>query len=271
MSHLFDHDGICLEYFSFGSGPFVMLAFHGFGNEASDFRVFEKSLGSRYRIYSFSLPYHGKSRMNEQSGMQGISPEQLQKFFRAFLETLGEHAFSLLGYSIGGKIALKLIELFPENVADVILLAPDGIKVSPWYRFVTGTRAGQWIYRRLMLHPRRFMYYVTGLEKLRLVNTRTARFVKGSLGTQEMRELVFLTWMSLRRLNPDISSVLAIINDRKLNLHLFFGKYDRIIPASIGIQFAKRMQNPEALQLVDAGHQLVKDSMNDELSKLFPG
>ena len=271
MERTFQHGGISLGYFSFGNGPRVMLAFHGFGSSPGDFHVFEKSLGHRFRVFSFSLPFHGSSNLDEETSVSGISPGQLQNFIRAFLDTVGATQFSLLGYSIGGKIVLKLVELFPKNVNDVILLAPDGIRVSPWYRFVTGTRTGQWVYRRLMLHPRRFMNYVSGLEKLRMVNPRTARFVKGSLGTHEMRKQVFLTWMSLRRLNPDIPLVQSLVNEGSLNLHLFFGRYDRIIPATIGLQFVKKLSNPGALHLVEAGHQLVMDSMNEELSKLFTG
>ncbi len=269
MSLFFEREGIHFEYEIIGHGEKTMLAFHGFSNSSGMFRVLEPSLGKRYKIYSFNLPYHGESVVDEETRLSGISEEQLKVFFQFFLQDIKETRFSVLAFSIGGRIALKLIELFSEDVQDVFLFAPDGIKISFWYRFVTRTIWGKWIYKRMMLHPTRFMRYVYVFEKLKLVHPRTANFVRNSLDTDEKREMVYNTWMCIRHLDPDIKSVQQIINEKKMNVHLFFGKYDKVIPPSIGKNFTSRLKNKNALQIVEAGHQLVKEKMNAELEKIL--
>ena len=269
MSLSFESEGINLEYEIIGSGEKPMFAFHGFSNSSEMFRVLEPSLGKKYTIYSFNLPYHGASTVDEETTVYGIDTLQLQKYFKNFLWHIHSSYFSLLGYSIGGKVALKLIELFPEEVNDVFLFAPDGIKLSFWYRFITRTMPGKWIYKRLMLHPHRYLSFVNVFGKLKLVHPRTADFIRSSLDTSEKREMVYNTWMCLRNLDPAINQIQNIINRKNMNFHLFFGKYDKIIPAFIGKNFVKGLRNKKCLYLVDAGHQMVKEKMNDDLERIL--
>ena len=53
--------GFSWEYFKFGNGPEILFAFHGFDNDANDFRIFEKAFGERYTIVAVNLFFHGKS------------------------------------------------------------------------------------------------------------------------------------------------------------------------------------------------------------------
>ena len=175
----------------------------------------------------------------------------------------------MLGYSIGGKVALKLIELFPDEMKDVFLFAPDGIKISFWYRFVTRTDLGKWVYKRLMLHPSRYMRIVNAFESIRIVPSHTANFVRNSLDTAAKREMVYQTWMCLRHMDPDTGKVCKIINERNLNFHLYFGKYDKVIPQFIGERFVRGLRNKKSLHILDAGHQLIKEKTNAELEKIL--
>ena len=266
MSLFFESEGIALEYEIFGSGEKAMFAFHGFGDGPEMFGILEPSLGKRYTIYAFNLPFHRGSTIDKETKMYGIDPVQLKKYFKNFLWHVHFSYFSLSGYSIGGKVALKLIEILPDEVQDVFLFAPDGIKISPWYRFVTGTMIGKWIYGRLMLHPNRFMSIVNGFASLRIVHSGTANFIRSSLDTEEKRKRIYNTWMCLRLLEPGTRRIQKIINEKNLNFHLFFGKKDKVIPASIGKKFVKGLRNKKSLHLLEAGHQLVKESLNAEIS-----
>jgi len=64
MGNVYEHDGLSLEYEIIGDGDKTMFAFHGFGISAELFRNLESSLGKKYTIYSFNLPYHGLSQLN---------------------------------------------------------------------------------------------------------------------------------------------------------------------------------------------------------------
>src|SRR5205809_920321 len=54
-----------LHYLQSGIGKRVLLAFHGYSNNASIFHPFEPHLARQYTILSFDLPHHGNSKWAE--------------------------------------------------------------------------------------------------------------------------------------------------------------------------------------------------------------
>jgi pimeloyl-ACP methyl ester carboxylesterase len=264
----FQREGIDLEYIVIGTGPRPMLAFHGFGKDAEMFKVLASSVGKYYTIYSFNLPFQGNSVVSENLVKNGIKPELLKKFIKEFLETVSADKVSLMGYSIGGKIVLKLIEIMPESIDDVFLFAPDGIKLSAWYKLVTHTRIGNTLFLRMMKFPERYLKILSGLEKIRIVHPRTANFVRGSLDTDEKRKLVFKTWLCLRKLDPAIKIVQELIGRYKINSHLFFGKFDKVIPSSLGIRFGEKCSSA-SVHILESGHELVKEKTNAILNQIL--
>ena len=268
MGKIFESEGLHLEYEIIGNGSKPMFAFHGFASNADMFHILKKSLSSRYTIYSFNLPFHGQSTVDEETQRLGIDPVQLKKYFKSFLWHIHSSYFSLLGYSIGGKVALKLVELLPDDVQDIFLFAPDGIKISPWYHFVTKTALGKLIYRRMMIHPSRYMNLLAVLKVVGIVSSRTANFVKSTLDTNEKREMVFKTWTCLKNLDPDIKAIQSIINNKNLFIHLFFGRHDKLIPPSIGKKFQAGLKSKN-LHVVEGGHQLITEKLHSELLEII--
>ena len=62
-----------LHYLEMGAGPRVLLAFHGYGNDAGLFVPFEQYLSDEFTILSIDLPHHGKSGCDEKA----MDPEDL--------------------------------------------------------------------------------------------------------------------------------------------------------------------------------------------------
>src|SRR5260370_41963530 len=98
------------EYEVFGNGSEILLAFHGFANHPSDFKVFEPALGTKFKIISFHLPYHGPVPSDLSGKEISYSKEDLKQLFKKFFALNSIKNFSLMGYSLGGKIALQLME-----------------------------------------------------------------------------------------------------------------------------------------------------------------
>jgi len=109
MSHFVSYKGFHWQYESYGSGTEILFAFHGFGNHCSDFKILEPSLGKKYKIISFNLPYHGNSSIDESVFNKSISKNELKELMFQFLLRHHVTRFSLMGYSLGGKIALQVI------------------------------------------------------------------------------------------------------------------------------------------------------------------
>src|ERR1700748_1489341 len=106
--HYFENELVNLHYYKYGSGPKVMLCFHGYGMHGKQFKLLEGSLGSTYTFYGFDLFFHKETKLKDQ-GLekikQGITKKALADLIREFCEALGINRFSVIGYSMGTHYA----------------------------------------------------------------------------------------------------------------------------------------------------------------------
>lgn len=76
--------------------------------------------------------------------------------FNRFLFEQQIDTFELIAYSLGGKMALAVVELFPNKCTKLTMIAADGWVLSPWYTFATGTVLGRYFLKYLVLKPNIF-------------------------------------------------------------------------------------------------------------------
>ena len=117
----FQKDHLVLHYQVFGSGPEPVLAFHGFSRTLQDYAVYENFCSEQYTIYAVDLFYHGKSKIDGRK-LRSFSKESLRELLVDFTAYLQLQKFSVIGYSMGGRIALFFLEQFPEQLNHLFLL-----------------------------------------------------------------------------------------------------------------------------------------------------
>jgi pimeloyl-[acyl-carrier protein] methyl ester esterase len=106
-----------------GAGPACVLL-HGWGLHGGVWRDAAHALAADHRVISVDLPGHGHS-----ATVPGAFT--LDDFATAVAEILPPHS-CLIGWSLGGMVAMQLAARFPDRVGRLILVA-----TTP--RFVTGT------------------------------------------------------------------------------------------------------------------------------------
>ena len=111
-----------------GKGPKLLVCFHGFGESAAEFSCLEPSLGDIYTLVAIDLPFHGSTRWNGEVFDQEIVRHLAEKILEHYQLSI----FSVLGYSLGGRVALSLVEALPQQVQQLILVAPDGVRDTFW-------------------------------------------------------------------------------------------------------------------------------------------
>lgn len=259
-----------LEYISFGAGPKVLLAFHGFGRRAEDVLFFREELEKKYTVYSFNFFHHGKSEYPEQRiHSNTLHPEELCEMFKQFFDEKQISSFSLLGYSMGGKISLQLLHFFPEMVDSIFLLAPDGLKHNFWYDFTSRNKVGTSLYRRLKKKPDRFFSVLKFLQRSGLLKEKLYRFVMGNLDTPQKREMVYKVWMTMRLIRPSISESARLIKKLNIPAYLLFGKHDKVIPLKIGHRFNKKAGTTCLVIGVDCGHNMYTEQTKEKLQAIL--
>ncbi|MGH2643983.1 MAG: hypothetical protein ACRDE2_08545, partial [Chitinophagaceae bacterium] len=145
----------------------------------------------------------------------------------------------------------------------LILLAPDGLKVNPWYFFVTQTKIGHALFYYITHHPGLLEFVIETGYKLRLTNESIYKFVKMHTDEQENRMLVYNVWTCLKSLAPDLDEIKRQINSNGLPVILFLGKYDRIFPPTDGKVFEDIVS--AKILAVDYGHQLLNPEVGQEI------
>lgn len=249
--------GTTLACRSFGHGPRPLIALHGFGRTGDDFRVLEAALGDLFTIHAFDLHFHGQSPGYPQRADEPFTAHEIAAFFDAFITSIGAERASILGYSLGGRIAMSLMEQMPERIDRLLLAAPDGLKTRPWYRSLAASRAGRWAYKRFVKHPERVHFVMDALRALRLMNERMHRFLKGQTDSRAKRLLVHDVWLSYRDIEPDLRQVAANARSMGIPVDLFFGEFDRVIPTRLGRNLIRHAPSHLRAHALPFGHVLL--------------
>ena len=250
------HAGLHLALRTYGHGPVHVLAFHGFGRTGTDFQFLGPSLAERCTVHAFDLPFHGHSPKPRERTRQPYGKAEFAAFFREYLDAQGIDKAVFLGYSLGGRIALCLLESLPERALKGVLLAPDGLVRHPWYRALAGFGLGRWLYRGFVRSPDLAIGLTRGLERLGGINERMARFLLQHMQEKHLRQLVHDVWVAFRLLEPDLGRVAEQARGG-VPLHLVFGRHDRVIRTEQGRKFQQLAPQAITVDEVEAGHVLL--------------
>lgn len=249
--------GATLAYRTLGNGPLTVLAFHGFGRTGADFAVLDPELGDRCTIHAFDLHFHGNSPGYPERAERPFTATELATYFTAFLDQSGVPKCALLGYSLGGRITLGLMEQMPERLERVFLAAPDGLITRPWYRALATSRIGRGLYRRFVERPTLVHGMIHGLRAARLMNEKMHRFLIGQTDSKAKRILVRDVWLSYRLIEPDLEHVAELSRDHRLPIHLFFGERDTVIEPTFGENLRRHAPGLITQQELPLGHALL--------------
>ncbi|TMI70907.1 MAG: alpha/beta hydrolase [Bacteroidetes bacterium] len=257
-----------VSYIRFGTGSRTAFCFHGYGEDAVSFSFLEKYAGAEYTFFAIDLPFHGHTLWNEGYTCSITDIEQIigQIMISNGREPgTGTNKLTLLGYSLGARVALALYEKMSPRTDRLVLLAPDGLKVNFWYWLSTQTGIGNKLFAFTMKHPSWFFGFLKGLNKLRLVNASIFKFVNYYIGDKEVRTLLYARWTTLRKLKPNIDRIKKEINEHKTKVRLVYGMHDRIILSTVGEKFRKGIGEHCIISVIRSGHQVLHEKHATDL------
>ena len=117
--------GVNLHYQDTGPSknaiPIVFL--HGFGASLQTWETWAQALSEDYRVISVDLPGFGLTG-EDPSGI--YTDQRSVEVLEAFLKELNIPKVVLVGNSMGGKFAWQFAARYPNQVAKLVLISPDG-------------------------------------------------------------------------------------------------------------------------------------------------
>lgn len=242
-----------LHYRKWGDGAKLLLAFHGYGDAADLFQPIAAYLSKEYTIYSFDLPHHGHSQWDEK---MKLTSAQLAEMTLQLLHDHGTGRCTLMGYSLGGRLCLAIMEQVPGAIDRMVLIAPDGLKKDPYYYFFTRSWVGQKIFRNLLERPEPYFKLMHLLKTLRLVHLKRYKFAMHFLQTTESRALLLQVWPGMSEIVPEPETLKNTIARYRIPITIFMGATDKIIPPASGRQFIAGLDTVK-LQLLERGHRII--------------
>lgn len=265
-----------ISYYRFGSGSRLTLCFHGYGEDAASYSFLGKYAGDQYTFLSIDLPFHGQTEWNE--GLLFTTDDLLEIIQSLLSETMGNDRWpmtgqrstnktrlTLIGFSLGARVALSLYQSQPETIEKLVLLAPDGLKVNFWYWLSTQTWLGNNLFAFTMKQPGWFFGFLKIMNRFRLVNTSIFKFINYYIGDKDVRRLLYERWTSLRKLKPNLQRIKSLVRQHKTEVRLIYGRHDRIILPTKGEKFKKGIEEHCTLNIINSGHQVLHEKHAAEI------
>lgn len=254
------------HYLQAGSGRRLLICFHGYRNDATMFRQFIPYLEHEFTMLSIDLPHQGKTIWD---GDWIFSKEDLKILIPHLLEKFNAEKFSLLGYSIGGRVCLCAVELFPECIEQCVLAASDGLVFNRFYHFVTKNQPGSNLFKRF-LSDEKNLGFIEIARRCKLITEKKYRFVMHYLKTDDDRIKLRQIWDSLALLIPDHPNLKKNISHYAIPVFIFMGRKDQVIPLRNAQKFVKGMHTAK-LTILEKGHRVIDDETIPVIAQTLTG
>jgi len=232
------------------SGPKAapaVIMIHGFGSSLHTWEDWAKGLEADHRVVRFDLPG---------TGLSGADPKAIYtdartiEILTALMDRLGIERASLIGNSIGGRIAWTFAAQRPARVEKLVLVSPDGF-ASPGFEYGQAPKSSALL--GLMKHV---------LPKLALrANLQSSYGDPGRLTApvvdryHDMLRAPGVRQATIERMEQTILAppepLLAQINAPVL---LVWGEKDALIPVSNAADYTKSLRNSRLTILPGLGH-----------------
>ncbi len=116
------------------SGPSdapAVVMLHGFGASLHTWDAWARGLSATHRVIRLDLPGSG---LSEPDPANDYTDARSVALLLALMDQLGVARASIVGHSIGGRIAWTLAARHPERTERLVLVAPDGF-ASPGFEY----------------------------------------------------------------------------------------------------------------------------------------
>ena len=224
-----------------------ILFLHGFGSSLQTWDYWSEALSSEYRVVSLDLPGFGLTG-EDPSGI--YTDQRSVEVLEAFLKELQIPKVVLVGNSMGGKFAWQFAARYPDQVAKLVLISPDGY-ASPGMEYGKKTEvpAIAELYRYFFSKTFLAMNLEPAYANPKTLNDTLVNRYYDLMLAPGVRGAI-LARMQQTVLQEPIPSLVTI----KVPTLLLWGEKDAFIPIANSNDYLKVMPNAKRVSLPNIGH-----------------
>jgi pimeloyl-ACP methyl ester carboxylesterase len=140
----------------------ALVLLHGSNSSLFDWEPWSKILSDKFCVISVDLPGHG---LTGAVANADYSEQGMTVFVKAFADKLGLGPFAIGGNSLGGGVAARFAELYPDRVTRLILVDAVGMQSQFGDRIPLAFRLARTpVFNRFLLHITPRSLVVEGLN-----------------------------------------------------------------------------------------------------------
>lgn len=109
----------------------ALILLHGFGSSLDTWEPWAKALSAKYRLIRLDLPGFGLTGPDPTGD---YSDARTLAILAGLMDQLGLPRATLIGNSLGGRFAWEFAARYPQRVAKLVLISPDGF-ASPGFEY----------------------------------------------------------------------------------------------------------------------------------------
>jgi pimeloyl-ACP methyl ester carboxylesterase len=228
------------------TAPAVILL-HGLGSSLHTWEPWAQSLSEAYRVIRYDLPGFALTgadptgNYSENRGMDVLA---------ALMDKLAIQRASLIGNSMGGRLAWNFASNYPQRVDKLVLISPDGFE-SPGYEYGKAPVIPALVKMMRYVLPKSFLRMNLApayADTSQLTDAIVTRY-HDLLLAPSVRDA-----MIARMGQTVLSDPLPALRRIQAPALLLWGEKDALIPLSNAANYKDALPNAELVALPDLGH-----------------
>ena len=225
----------------------AVLLLHGFGASLHTWEDWAQTLQRQYRVIRIDLPGNGLSSPDPTGD---YSDARSHAVIVALLDKLGVERTTVVGNSIGGRIAWTFAARHPERMAKLVLVSPDGF-ASPGFEYGKApdvplmVEAMRYTLPKWLLKPSLAPAYADPAVMTDALATRYHDLMLGP-GTREA--------MIARMAQTVLVDPLPLLRSIAAPTLLLWGDKDALIPIANAADYLKALPHARLETLPGVGH-----------------
>jgi pimeloyl-ACP methyl ester carboxylesterase len=228
------------------SRPAVIML-HGFGASLHTWEPWAAALADRYRVIRYDLPGFGLSPPDPRGD---YSLGRDIAVLGALMDALGLARATLIGNSMGGKVAWHFAARYPDRVEKLVLISPDGF-AQPGHTYGEAPRVGAALGLMRIFLPKpllRMNLAPAYADPSRLTDALVTRYHDLMLAPGARAAMIGRLEQAVLE---DPAGLLPCITAPTL---LVWGERDRLIPVSNSDDYLALMPGAELVRFPALGH-----------------
>jgi pimeloyl-ACP methyl ester carboxylesterase len=241
-------DGLRLRLRDSGprDAPAVVLL-HGFGASLDTWEPWARALSAHYRVIRFDLPGFGLTGADPTGD---YSDARAMRIIADLMDQLGVARASVIGNSLGGRLAWTFAATHPERVTRLVLVSPDGF-ASPGFAYGKAPEVPLMMKALPYVAPRGMLkanFAVAYANPQALTEATVTRYRDMMLAPGVRRAMLARMGQTVLQ---DPAPILARIQAPTL---LLWGEKDAMIPIGNAAEYLRNVPHATLVRLPNLGH-----------------